>query len=248
MTEIVAPFFTGFALSAALIMAIGAQNLFVLRQGLRREHVGPIVLLCGSADALLIILGVAGVGAFLSAIPSLTIALSLGGAAFLGWYGITAFHRMMAPDAMIVADGGGITLGRAISATAAFTLLNPHVYLDIADGSGGIGAAGRGSTRLRGWRRNRELHLVRVTRLWRAAVEAGLRPAHRVACAGRPCRHCHARPGRNASDARAAADDLIRWLAEQKYDRLRRPSGDHVPASSRSLKTGTARQLNCGGG
>ena len=59
MTEIVAPFFTGFALSAALIMAIGAQNLFVLRQGLRREHVGPIVLFCGSADALLIILGAA---------------------------------------------------------------------------------------------------------------------------------------------------------------------------------------------
>lgn len=141
MTEIVAPFFTGFALSAALIMAIGAQNLFVLRQGLRREHVGPIVLFCGSADALLIILGVAGVGAFLSAIPSLTIALSLGGAAFLGWYGITAFHRMMAPDAMIVADGGGITLGRAISATAAFTLLNPHVYLDTILLMGAAGSA-----------------------------------------------------------------------------------------------------------
>ncbi|HEX2018093.1 MAG TPA: LysE family transporter, partial [Aurantimonas sp.] len=62
-------FLSGFALSAALIIAIGAQNLFVLRQGLRGEHVGPIVLFCGCADALLIVAGVAGLGAFLAAAP-----------------------------------------------------------------------------------------------------------------------------------------------------------------------------------
>jgi L-lysine exporter family protein LysE/ArgO len=78
------PFFSGFALSAALIMAIGAQNLFVLRQGLRREHVGPIVLFCGCADAMLIAAGVGGVGAFLAALPQLTRLLAIGGAGFLG--------------------------------------------------------------------------------------------------------------------------------------------------------------------
>lgn len=73
MTNMFAPFLSGFLLSAALIMAIGAQNLFVLRQGLKREHVGPVVLFCGGADALLIAAGVAGVGAFLAAIPQLTL-------------------------------------------------------------------------------------------------------------------------------------------------------------------------------
>ncbi len=130
MINIVTPFFTGFALSAALIMAIGAQNLFVLRQGLRQEHIGPIVLFCGSADALLIIAGVAGVGAFLTAIPQLALALSLGGAAFLAWYGIKALRRMTKSDAIVVGGSAGVTLAQALTATAAFTLLNPHVYLD----------------------------------------------------------------------------------------------------------------------
>jgi L-lysine exporter family protein LysE/ArgO len=123
-------FLTGFVLSAALIMAIGAQNLFVLRQGLRREHVGPIVLFCGSADALLIAAGVGGVGAFLAALPQLTGVLTIGGAAFLGWYGVKALQRMARPDAMAVIASSGLTLTRAIGATAAFTFLNPHVYLD----------------------------------------------------------------------------------------------------------------------
>ena len=70
-----AAFAKGFALSAALIMAIGAQNMFVLRQGLRREHVGAIVLFCGTADALMIAAGVAGLGALLTVVPGLTLAL-----------------------------------------------------------------------------------------------------------------------------------------------------------------------------
>jgi L-lysine exporter family protein LysE/ArgO len=130
MTPVFSPFLSGFALSAALIMAIGAQNLFVLRQGLRREHVGAVVLFCGSADALLIAAGVGGVGAFLSAAPQLTLGLTIGGAAFLGWYGIKALQRMAAPAAIAVASGEAVTLGRAIAATAGFTFLNPHVYLD----------------------------------------------------------------------------------------------------------------------
>jgi L-lysine exporter family protein LysE/ArgO len=135
------PFLSGFLLSAALIVAIGAQNLFVLRQGLRREHVGPIVLFCGSADALLIVAGVAGVGAFLTAIPQLTALLSLGGAAFLGWYGVSALRRVASPDVMIVSEAGRVSLGRALSATAAFTFLNPHVYLDTVLLMGTAGSA-----------------------------------------------------------------------------------------------------------
>jgi L-lysine exporter family protein LysE/ArgO len=135
------PFLAGFALSAALIMAIGAQNLFVLRQGVRREHVGPVVLLCGSADALLIVLGVGGVGAFLAAVPQLTRAMAWGGAAFLGWYALKALRRAAAPDATPAGVPGEATLARALAATAGFTFLNPHVYLDTVLLMGAAGSA-----------------------------------------------------------------------------------------------------------
>jgi L-lysine exporter family protein LysE/ArgO len=144
MHSILATFLTGFAISAALIMAIGAQNLFVLRQGLKREHVGPIVLFCGCADALLMaagVGGVGGVGALLGAVPKLTMALTIGGAAFLACYGIKAFQRMMAPEALSVTAPGRITLGSALGATAAFTFLNPHVYLDTVLLMGAAGSA-----------------------------------------------------------------------------------------------------------
>ncbi|QDK32353.1 LysE/ArgO family amino acid transporter [Sphingomonas sp. IC081] len=133
-------YLSGFALSAALIVAIGAQNLFVLRQGLRREHVGAIVLFCAAADSILIAAGVAGVGAFLAALPQLTRALSLGGAAFLGWYGVAALRRMAAPGSVDVTGGGTVTLGRALAATAGFTFLNPHVYIDTVLLMGAAGA------------------------------------------------------------------------------------------------------------
>jgi L-lysine exporter family protein LysE/ArgO len=128
-------------MSAALIMAIGAQNLFVLRQGLKREHVGPIVLFCGCADALLIAAGVGGVGALLSLMPQLTTALTLGGAIFLTWYGLLAFKRMMAAEAMVVTAQAGVSVGRALGTTAAFTFLNPHVYLDTVLLMGAAGSA-----------------------------------------------------------------------------------------------------------
>lgn len=130
MMDPIPTFLTGFAMSAALVMAIGAQNLFVLRQGLKREHVGPVVLFCGSADAILIVAGVGGVGAILGAIPQLTLALTVGGSAFLSWYGFKAFRRMAAPETMAMALQPVGTLTRALAATAAFTFLNPHVYLD----------------------------------------------------------------------------------------------------------------------
>lgn len=130
MISSVTPFISGFALSAALIMAIGAQNLFVLRQGLKREHVGAIVVFFGLSDALLIVAGVSGVGAFLSAVPGLATVLTIGGAIFLAWYGITAFRRMTSLNALPVRATGRLSLGRVMVTGAAFTFLNPHVYLD----------------------------------------------------------------------------------------------------------------------
>jgi L-lysine exporter family protein LysE/ArgO len=141
MAHLFSPFLTGFAASAALIAAIGAQNLFVLRQGLQSEHISAIVLFCGSADALLIVAGVSGVGAFLAAIPQLTMLLSLGGAVFLGCYGIVALRRSLNGGAALMGETAGVTLGRAIAATASFTFLNPHVYLDTVLLLGTVGAA-----------------------------------------------------------------------------------------------------------
>lgn len=141
MTTLLPPFFTGFALGAGLIIAIGAQNLFVLRQGLRREHVGPVVLFCAGADALLIAAGAGGVGALLAALPGLTLALTLGGACFLTWYGVTALRRMWSSQSMAVTADSRIGLGAALAAAAGFTLLNPHVYLDTVLLMGTAGAA-----------------------------------------------------------------------------------------------------------
>jgi L-lysine exporter family protein LysE/ArgO len=137
------PFLSGFVLSAALILAIGAQNAFVLRQGLRREHVGAIVLFCAIADAALIAAGVAGLGATLERLPGLTAALTLGGTLFLGWYGIGALRRALRPPGGLEADrrGEALSLGAALARTAAFTLLNPHVYLDTVLLVGAVGAS-----------------------------------------------------------------------------------------------------------
>lgn len=131
----------GFMLSAGLIMAIGAQNMFVLRQGLKREHVWPIVMFCAAADAMLIVAGVNGLGALLSAVPGLSMALSLGGAAFLIWYGYGALRRSMAPSSLIVDHQVGISLTTALASTAAFTFLNPHVYIDTVMLMGTIGSS-----------------------------------------------------------------------------------------------------------
>ena len=123
-------FLVGFALSASLIVAIGAQNLFVLRQGLKREHVGVIVLFCGLSDAVLILAGVSGMGTLLTALPQVSLGFSLGGAVFLAWYGIKSLQRAKSQDSMTIGAGQPISLTRALAIIAAFTWLNPHVYLD----------------------------------------------------------------------------------------------------------------------
>lgn len=142
MTTLLLPAFAkGFALSAGLIIAIGAQNMFVLRQGLKKEHVWPIVLFCGLADAALIVAGVSGLGGVLALIPGLSLVLSLGGAAFLSWYGVSALRRAARPSALIIENQPGMTLAAALAGTAAFTFLNPHVYIDTVMLMGAVGAS-----------------------------------------------------------------------------------------------------------
>jgi len=138
----ISAFTTGFAVCATLIVAIGAQNAFVLRQGLRREHVVLIVAFCAIADLLLIGAGVAGVSTVLGQAPRLTLVLTAAGTVFLGWYGVRALARARTASAMDVAAEGArrISVRNAVAQVAGFTFLNPHVYLDTVLLIGSIGA------------------------------------------------------------------------------------------------------------
>jgi len=134
-------FLQGLVLSLGLIVAIGAQNAFVLRQGLRREHVASVVLFCALADATLITAGVLGMAQALGRQPALAQAMALAGAAFLAWYGWQALQRARRASRLQAAEGGvGLSHGAALAQAAAFTLLNPHVYLDTVLLVGSIGA------------------------------------------------------------------------------------------------------------
>jgi L-lysine exporter family protein LysE/ArgO len=145
-----AVFLQALALGLGLIVAIGAQNAFVLRQGLRREHVGSVVLFCAGADAVLMAAGVLGMGQALGRSPGLARALALAGAAFLAVYGWRALRRARRPQPLQAAQGGeGLRRGAALAQAAAFTLLNPHVYLDTVLLVGSIGA--QQPQALRGW-------------------------------------------------------------------------------------------------
>lgn len=124
------PLLVGFLTSIALIAAIGAQNAFVLRQGIRGEHVVPVVLLCTVADMLLITAGIAGVGSLVSAHPGAMDVARFGGAAFLIGYGVLAARRAMRPAALTPAEEAPMRLGAVLVTAAALTFLNPHVYLD----------------------------------------------------------------------------------------------------------------------
>ncbi|GAA1588845.1 LysE/ArgO family amino acid transporter [Actinoplanes couchii] len=120
----------GFIASAVLIIAIGAQNAFVLRQGLRREHVLPVVLTCALSDLALISAGIAGLGAVLNAHPALITAIRWAGAAFLLGYAVLAARRAVRPSSMEAAARTPTTLRATLLTCLALTYLNPHVYLD----------------------------------------------------------------------------------------------------------------------
>ncbi len=122
----------GLAFGLSLIVAIGAQNAFVLRQGLRGEHVLPVVAVCALSDVALIAAGVAGVGSLLAGRATLLTVVRLAGAAFLGTYAVIAARRALRPAALTpAAEGDDRSTARATLATVlALTWLNPHVYLD----------------------------------------------------------------------------------------------------------------------
>ncbi|WP_081285747.1 LysE/ArgO family amino acid transporter [Tritonibacter mobilis] len=132
----------GFGLGFSLILAIGAQNAFVLRQGIRGQHVLPIVLTCAFSDALLITAGVAGFGTLTAAVPWFETAMRLGGVLFLTWYGLRALRAAWTGGAALRTEGQGVqtALLPAVLTCLAFTWLNPHVYLDTVVLLGAISA------------------------------------------------------------------------------------------------------------
>lgn len=148
MTAILPAAVSGFLLGATLIIAIGAQNAFILRQGLLREHVFVLCLICALADAALIAAGVAGLGTLIAQAPVLIWWVTLGGALFLTAYALIAFRRAVHPGALRAAGMSGGGLRQAVLTCLAFTFLNPHVYLDTVVLLGSLSARYAGEARL----------------------------------------------------------------------------------------------------
>lgn len=133
-------YLTGLVLGASLIIAIGAQNAFVLRQGLLRAHVALVVVLCILIDVALTTIGVGGLSAALGRSPLALEALALAGACFLGWYGLGAARRACAVESLAAAPTRGAQSARSVLLqTLAVSLLNPHVYLDTVMLIGSVG-------------------------------------------------------------------------------------------------------------
>ncbi len=165
----------GFGTGLSLIVAIGAQNAFVLRQGVRRDAVLAVVGICALSDAALIALGVGGVGSVVVAWPSVLTAVGLIGGLFLIGYGCLAARRVLKPSALTVTAGPADPVGaagsrrRAVLTCLAMTWLNPHVYLDTVFLLGSI-AADRGALR---WTFG--LGAVIASLVWFAALGFGAR-------------------------------------------------------------------------
>ncbi|MBG6094310.1 LysE/ArgO family amino acid transporter [Nocardioides luteus] len=136
----------GLLTGLSLIVAIGSQNAYVLRQGILRSHVLVVVSVCAVSDLVLICAGVGGMGAVVSRAGWVVEVLRWLGVAFLGWYGIGSFRRALSPSGLEAADAPREALPRVIAKAAAFTWLNPHVYIDTLVLHGSI-AATYGSAR-----------------------------------------------------------------------------------------------------
>lgn len=129
---------SGFFIGASLIIAIGAQNAFILRQGLLRQHVFILCLICALSDALLIVLGVGGFGSIIASKPLLLTITKWGGAAFLFAYAFLAFRRALTTQSLSAGKEKSHNLSAAIATCLALTFLNPHVYLDTVILLGGV--------------------------------------------------------------------------------------------------------------
>lgn len=133
------PFLQGLGTGAGLIIAIGAQNAFVLNQGLARNHHLVVALICAVSDALLITLGLSGMGIVLAGDPRLALWATWLGAGFLFWYGLRSFRSALRSGSLGAQGRARMGLGATVAATLAVTFLNPHVYLDTVLLLGSIG-------------------------------------------------------------------------------------------------------------
>jgi|TARA_B110000438_G_scaffold93930_1_gene93361 L-lysine exporter family protein LysE/ArgO len=141
-------FVSGFLISISLILALGPQNVFVMRQGLLRSHVFAACLVCSISDALLIGAGVLGVGLFLSEMEELTIWMSIGASIFLIFYGCLRIKSALDPKGLEVDANESQDLWPTILAGLAFTYLNPHVYVDTLFLIGGASSSYVGDEKL----------------------------------------------------------------------------------------------------
>lgn len=135
MSVAVVGFFTGLT----LIIAIGAQNAFVLRLGLARNHVAIAVVVCAVSDALLIVLGISGLGALFRSIPTALVIMKWVGVAYLLWYAFRSFRSAMRPNALVAGEQTLLSRRSVLLMVLGFTFLNPHVYLDTVLLLGSIG-------------------------------------------------------------------------------------------------------------
>jgi L-lysine exporter family protein LysE/ArgO len=165
---------TGLLTGLGLIVAIGAQNAFVLRQGLTRRHVGPVVAVCALSDLVLIAAGVAGIGTIVEQAGWVVDVVRWLGVAFLTWYGVSALLRARRGGSLQAATGDDATLGRAVRTAVALTWLNPHVYLDTVLLLGSVANAQEGS---RWWF---AVGACAASVLWFTGLGYGARLAHRV--------------------------------------------------------------------
>lgn len=139
----------GLVVGFGLIVAIGAQNAFVLRMGVRRQFPFTVALVSTLGDVALIALGALGLGALLTVNPLLVRAATWGGAAFLAWFGVRSLRSALRPQVLDLGEAGGPTTARAAALTAlGFSLLNPHVYLDTVVLLGSVAARHTGEARL----------------------------------------------------------------------------------------------------
>jgi L-lysine exporter family protein LysE/ArgO len=129
----------GFLTGLSLIIAIGAQNAFVIRQGLTKRHVLLVVLICAVSDAILIVLGVAGLGALISGLPWLLEIVRWFGVAYLTWFGINSLRSAMKSQSLDVSGVQSGSAKKVALSVLGFTFLNPHVYLDTVILLGSIG-------------------------------------------------------------------------------------------------------------
>ena len=128
--DALAPAVAGLGFGLSLIVAIGAQNAYVLRQGLLRAHVGVVVAICAVSDAVLITAGVAGIGTLVEQAPWVLTLVRWLGVAFLTWYGVSSLLRARDAESLRASTAEGGTRRTAVLTAVALTWLNPHVYLD----------------------------------------------------------------------------------------------------------------------